>query len=113
MLRPKHLTMSFAAQPKSILESMDDRRDYLEEHQAELRQLVNSVFSPRFDQNYAAYLVLGRHGRDASSEQRSRFTEALYDVYSEPLRARSPLIHIGPSADSPVCRFGRRRASDG
>jgi len=63
---------------ESVLESMDGRRDYLEEHQAELRQLVNTVFSPRFDQNYAAYLVLGRHGRDASSEQRLRFTEALY-----------------------------------
>ena len=63
---------------ESVLQSMEGRRDYLEEHPAELRQLVNSVFSPRFDQNYAAYLVLGRHGRAASAEQRSRFTAALY-----------------------------------
>ena len=63
---------------ESVLQSMDGRRDYLEEHPAELRELVNSVFSPRFDQNYAAYLVLGRHSREASSEQRSRFTAALY-----------------------------------
>jgi phospholipid transport system substrate-binding protein len=63
---------------ESVLQSMDGRRDYLEEHPAELRELVNSVFSPSFDQNYAAYLVLGRHGREASAEQRSRFTAALY-----------------------------------
>ncbi len=63
---------------ESVLQSMDDRRDYLEEHPTELRELVNSAFSPSFDQNYAAYLVLGRHGREASAEQRSRFTAALY-----------------------------------
>jgi phospholipid transport system substrate-binding protein len=63
---------------ESVLRSMEDRRDYLQEHPAELRQLVNSIFSPRFDQNYAAYLVLGRHGREANAEQRSRFTAALY-----------------------------------
>ncbi len=63
---------------ESVLQSMEARRDYLEEHPTELRQLIDSEFSPRFDQNYASYLVLGRHGRAASAEQRSRFTAALY-----------------------------------
>lgn len=62
-----------------VLESIAGRRDYLEAHPLELEELVNSVFLPRFDRNYAAYLVLGRYGRTASADQRSRFTLALYD----------------------------------
>ncbi len=62
-----------------VLDSIAGRRDYLEAHPQELEELVNSVFLPRFDRNYAAYLVLGRHVRTASADQRSRFTLALYD----------------------------------
>jgi phospholipid transport system substrate-binding protein len=63
---------------EDVLESMEGRRDYLEAHPVELRQLVDTIFLPRFDQSYAAYLVLARHGRAATADQRSRFTEALY-----------------------------------
>jgi len=61
-----------------VLESMEGRREYLEAHPDELRQLVNNTFLPRFDRSYAAYLVLARHGRAATADQRSRFSEALY-----------------------------------
>ena len=61
------------------LEALEDRREYYEANEAELRELVNSIFLPRFDRNYAAYLVLGRHGRSTSPEDRGRFTLALYD----------------------------------
>ena len=64
---------------ESVLDSIAARRDYLEAHPEELQELVNSVFLPRFDRSYAAYLVLGRYGRSASVDQRSRFTTALYD----------------------------------
>ena len=64
---------------ESVLDSIAARRDYLEAHPDELQELVNSVFLPRFDQAYAAYLVLGRHVKSASADQRSRFTTALYD----------------------------------
>jgi phospholipid transport system substrate-binding protein len=63
---------------EAVLESMEGRREYLESHPDELRQLVNDIFLPRFDRSYAAYLVLARHGRAATADQRSRFTEALY-----------------------------------
>jgi phospholipid transport system substrate-binding protein len=97
---------------ESVLQSMDGRRDYLEEHPAELRELVNSVFSPRFDQNYAAYLVLGRHGREASAKQRSRFTAALYAYilsrYARGLLSfSSDRLQIIPYAGSP----GEERAT--
>jgi len=64
---------------EAALQAMDGRREYLEANPVELRAIVNEVFLPRFDRNYAAYLVLGRHGRNASSEQRARFTTALYN----------------------------------
>ncbi len=64
---------------ESVLDSIARRRDYLAAHPQELEELVDSVFLPRFDRNYAAYLVLGRYGRSATADQRSRFTTALYD----------------------------------
>ncbi len=64
---------------ESALDSIAGRGDYLAAHPQELEELVDSVFLPRFDRNYAAYLVLGRYGRSATADQRSRFTTALYD----------------------------------
>ncbi|MCZ6585820.1 MAG: hypothetical protein O6930_07360, partial [Gammaproteobacteria bacterium] len=41
------------ATAESILQSMADRKDYLAAHPAELYRLVDSIFLPRFDRNYA------------------------------------------------------------
>lgn len=94
------------ATAESILQSMADRKDYLAAHPAELYRLVDSIFLPRFDQNYAAYLVLGRHVRAASAEQRSRFTTALYDYilnrYAQGLLSfTSDKLQILPYRDTP------------
>ncbi|WP_428100179.1 MlaC/ttg2D family ABC transporter substrate-binding protein [Candidatus Rariloculus sp.] len=64
---------------EAILRAMDGRREYLEANPAELDAVVRSVFLPRFDTAYASFLVLGRHGRNASAEQKARFTTALYN----------------------------------
>lgn len=55
-------------------------------HKAELQQnkekligIINKVFLPHFDVNYAAILVLGRHAREATPEQRSQFAQAFYN----------------------------------
>lgn len=64
---------------EAILQSMEGRREYLEANPAELNAIVEQVFLPRFDTAYASFLVLGRHSRDASADQRSRFTTALYN----------------------------------
>lgn len=72
---PEAVVRSAAEQ---ILESMEGRREQLAANRTELRELVDSIFLPRFDRSYAAYLVLGRYGRSASADQRSRFTDALY-----------------------------------
>lgn len=94
------------ATAESTLQSMADRKEYLAAHPAELYRLVNSIFLPRFDQNYAAYLVLGRHVRAASAEQRSRFTTALYDYilnrYAQGLLSfTSDRLQILPYRDAP------------
>ena len=64
---------------QAALDAMEGRREFLEANPAELRTIVDAVFRPRFDTNYAAYLVLGRYGRSADSEQKRRFTAALYN----------------------------------
>ena len=94
------------ATAESILQSMADRKDYLAAHPAEVYRLVDSIFLPRFDRNYAAYLVLGRHVRAASAEQRSRFTTALYDYilnrYAQGLLSfTSDRLQILPYRDAP------------
>ncbi|MBD8872790.1 ABC transporter substrate-binding protein [Rhodanobacter sp. DHB23] len=55
-------------------------------HQAELKQnrekligIINNVFLPHFDVDYAAILVLGQHAREASPEQRAQFSKAFYN----------------------------------
>lgn len=62
----------------AVLGAMEGRRDELRESPEELRQLVEEHFLPRFDRAYAAFLVLGRHSRGATQEQRRAFTDALY-----------------------------------
>jgi phospholipid transport system substrate-binding protein len=55
-------------------------------HKAELQQnrekligIINQVFLPHFDVDYAAILVLGHHAREASPEQRAQFAKAFYN----------------------------------
>ena len=43
-----------------------------------LYAMVNDIILPRFDQRYAAQLVLGRNWRSASDEQRAAFIDAYY-----------------------------------
>ena len=57
----------------------------LEAHRAEyqknpnrVRELVDKHMLPYFDTAHAGQLVLGKHWRDASPEQRKRFVEAFY-----------------------------------
>ncbi|MGI9260847.1 MAG: MlaC/ttg2D family ABC transporter substrate-binding protein, partial [Woeseiaceae bacterium] len=57
---------------------LDGRKAALTENKEELYELIDSVLLPRFDRRYAAQLVLGRHWRNASTEQRARFIDAFY-----------------------------------
>ncbi len=43
-----------------------------------MRKLVDEILLPHFDTDYSARLVLGKHWRNATPEQRQRFVDAFY-----------------------------------
>jgi len=68
-------------------QAMEGRRDEVREDKAALYALIDDILLPRFDRRYAAQLVLARHWRTASDEQRERFIDAFYNemmrIYAE------------------------------
>jgi len=62
-----------------LTEKLDGRKEQLAEDKDALYALVNDILLPRFDRKFAAQLVLAKHWRDASEEQRERFIDAFYN----------------------------------
>ena len=60
-----------------------------------MRKLVDEILLPHFDTDYAARLVLGKHWRTATPEQRKRFIDAFYQSllrnYGEALPSSRPI----------------------
>ena len=77
---------AFADTPNSVIEesvalltdSLDGRKSELAADRPALYELIDSILLPRFDRNFAAQIVLAKHWRTASAEQRDRFIEAFY-----------------------------------
>lgn len=61
-----------------LTEKLSGRKDELAENREELYGLIDEVLLPRFDRKLAAQLVLAKHWRTASDEQRERFINAFY-----------------------------------
>jgi phospholipid transport system substrate-binding protein len=61
-----------------LLSGIDARRAEFHKDPTGLYELVDSTLLPNFDTPYAAQLVLGKHWRDATPEQRKRFVDAFY-----------------------------------
>lgn len=59
--------------------ALDGRRDVLAEDRDELYQIIDGILLPRFDRTYAARLVLARHWKTASDDQKRRFIDAYYN----------------------------------
>jgi len=90
------LLMSFAAPwlaaadherlPHEIIETAANQiagklrghKDYLRENNDELYALVDEILLPYFDVRYAGRLVLGKHWKSATKEQRDQFIEVFY-----------------------------------
>ena len=76
-----------AAEPPQIVqgiadqlgETMETRRDELMNDRDALNAVIDDAVLRHFDTDYAALLVLGRYAREATPEQRRRFTRAFYD----------------------------------
>ena len=73
--------------PEQIVQGIADQlANDIDGHQAELKHnqdklisIIDEVFLPHFDIDYASILVLGQHAREATPEQRERFAKAFYN----------------------------------
>jgi phospholipid transport system substrate-binding protein len=62
-----------------LSKTMAGRRADLKNDKEKLIAIIDDVFLPHFDIDYASILVLGQHAREATPEQRARFTKAFYN----------------------------------
>jgi phospholipid transport system substrate-binding protein len=105
----------------AMIEQIEARRDEFRQDPAKLRALVEEVLLPNFDVDRAARLVLGRHFRTATAEQRQRFLDAFYGSlmsnYGDALvefsgdRIRVLPSKVEPDATSAVVRTEVRRSN--
>ncbi len=63
---------------QKMLKELDAHRAEYRKDPTKVNKLVDEVLLPHFDTQYAARLVLGKHWRDATPEQRQRFVDAFY-----------------------------------
>lgn len=74
-LGPQELVAKVA---NDTLKDLDANRAQYAKNKAKVRELVDKNMLPYFDTAYAAQLVLAKHWRTATPEQRKRFIEAFY-----------------------------------
>jgi phospholipid transport system substrate-binding protein len=65
---------------QAILNPINTHPDQYRSNSSDLDQLVSAQLMPHFDTSFAAQFVLGPHWRDASPEQRLRFTNGFYQL---------------------------------
>jgi len=63
-----------------LTEGLDGRREELAADRQALYALIDEILLPRFDRRFAAQVVLAKHWRTASDEQKARFIEAFYQA---------------------------------
>jgi phospholipid transport system substrate-binding protein len=73
---PAQVVQTIADQLATAIEG---HRDELKKNQEKLINIIDEVFLPHFDLDYASILVLGQHAREATPEQRQRFAKAFYN----------------------------------
>ena len=66
------------AASRELLEALDADREQARKDPARVRKLVDEILLPHFDTDYSARLVLGKHWRNATPDQRQRFVDAFY-----------------------------------
>lgn len=64
---------------RKAMDELEARRAEFEEDTEALYEAIDRILLPVFDIQRSGDLVLGRHAREASSEQRRRFARALYE----------------------------------
>lgn len=74
-LGPQELVTKVA---QDTLKDLDANRDQYQKDPKKIRELVDKNMLPYFDTQYAGQLVLAKHWRTATPEQRKRFVNAFY-----------------------------------
>jgi phospholipid transport system substrate-binding protein len=74
-LGPQELVTKVA---QDTLKDLDAHRAEYQKNPKKVRELVDKNMLPYFDTTYAAQLVLAKHWRTATPEQRKRFVDAFY-----------------------------------
>ena len=113
---PSQLVQSVA---EGLLKDLDANRDMYRKDPKAMRALVDKHLLPHYDVQYSARLVLGKHNRDITPEQRDRFINAfensLVQNYGTALveftanRLKVLPSHVDPSAKSTTVRSESRR----
>jgi phospholipid transport system substrate-binding protein len=67
------------AKAQEMLDELSKNRAAYKKEPAKVRALVDRVLLPHFDTQYSARLVLGKHWRTATPQQRERFIDAFYN----------------------------------
>jgi len=67
------------ANSNRIVATLEKRRSEFKSNPAALDKFISTEFNTMFDRDYAARLVLGRHGRGASDSDVKLFADALAD----------------------------------
>jgi phospholipid transport system substrate-binding protein len=90
-LGPNELVTKVA---QDTLRDLDAHRAEYKKNPKRIREVVDKTMLPHFDTAYAAQLVLAKHWREATPEQRKRFVEAFYQSllqnYGEALAEFTP-----------------------
>ena len=116
---PQELVQKVA---QDTLRDLDANRADYKKNPKRVRELVDKNMLPYFDTSYAAQLVLAKHWRTATAEQRKRFVEAFYQSllqnYGEALLEFTPdrlkiLPYQGKPDDSVVTVRSEVRRDNG
>ena len=101
---------------QTFLKDLDANRDHYRKDPQALRELVDRDVLRFFDVQYAARLVLGRHWRDATPDQRQRFIEAfensMMNNYGNALvEFRGERLKVLPTRGEPDAKFAEVRTT--
>jgi phospholipid transport system substrate-binding protein len=106
---------------QAMLKELDANREAYRKDPAKVYTLVDEILLPYFDTDYAARLVLARHWRTATPEQRKRFVDAFYGSllrnYGDALvdftadRLRVLPAQVAPEADRATVRTEVKRSN--
>jgi phospholipid transport system substrate-binding protein len=62
----------------TMSEKLGGRKDYYKDNPDELYSMISDLLLPYFDTRYSGRLVLGKHWKSTSAEQRTDFIDAFY-----------------------------------